>query len=254
MYADRTQPPPWLVAAEHAIGVREIAGAEHNDDIVSYFAEAGFSGIKDDETAWCAAFANAMVKRGGREGTGSLLARSFLKWGVELKTPRLGCIAVFKRGNSTWQGHVGFYVGETATHIRVLGGNQSNAVNVRSYPKSKLLGYRWPEEPEAVELPAPIPAPPETRVPEMNNLIVMLIEKFIPNGYKTVAGLLLYLAVDVSEKVAPEFLSDSTVAILYAVATALGGVGILHKAEKIGDKVASAKSSKATGWDDFVSK
>lgn len=90
----------------------------------------------------------------------------------------------------------------------------------------------------------------------MNNILIMFIEKFIPSGYKTIAGILLYLAVDVSEKIAPEFLNDSTTAILYAIATALGGVGILHKAEKIGDKVATGKPNddKPVTWDQFIEK
>ena len=42
-------------------------------------------------------------------------------------------------------GHVGFVVGRDATgNIMVLGGNQSDAVNVRAFPASRVTGYRWP--------------------------------------------------------------------------------------------------------------
>jgi hypothetical protein len=41
---------------------------------------------------------------------------------------------------------VAFYVSETATHIKVLGGNQSNQVKESNYPKSRLIGYRWPSD------------------------------------------------------------------------------------------------------------
>ena len=67
-----------------------------------------------------------------------------LFWGVSIQV--IGT-EVFKRGNSSWQGHVAFYLGETAGRIYVLGGNQSNSVSVTSYPKSKLLGYRTPTTP-----------------------------------------------------------------------------------------------------------
>lgn len=138
--------PPWLAKARELVGLKEIVGSSHESKVVAFFAEAGHPGVKDDETAWCAAFANAMLKRAGYTGTGLLNARSFLNWGEPLSKPRHGCIAVFKRGNSAWQGHVAFYVGETPTHVRILGGNQSNAVSITTNPKTGLLGYRWPKQ------------------------------------------------------------------------------------------------------------
>jgi hypothetical protein len=60
---------------------------------------------------------------------------------------------IFIRGNSNWKGHVGFYVGETAKSIKTLGGNQSNAVNIRHYSKSRVLGFRRPKvKPKAKNL------------------------------------------------------------------------------------------------------
>lgn len=159
--------PPWVTHAEGFVGLKEIVGSRHEPKIVSFFAEAGHPNVRDDETAWCAAFANAMLKRAGIEGTGLLTARSFLNWGEALAKPRPGCIVVFKRGTSAWQGHVAFYVSETATHIRVLGGNQGNAVSIANYPKADLLGYRWPAGyvlAPAASKPAPAPAPKDGAV------------------------------------------------------------------------------------------
>lgn len=136
--------PKWYDLAKKEIGVKEIVGIRDNPRVLQYYKDAGHPWVQHDEVAWCAAFANSMLIRAGLKGTGKLTARSFLEWGVELSRPKLGCIVVFKRGNSSWQGHVGFYAGETRTHIRVLGGNQSNAVNIKLIPKSKFLGYRWP--------------------------------------------------------------------------------------------------------------
>lgn len=137
--------PKWYDLAKAEKGVKEAPGAADNKTVLQYYKDAGHPQIKHDSVAWCAAFANAMLKRAKIEGTGKLTARSFLKWGVKMDKPVEGCIVVFKRGNSSWQGHVAFYISETSTHVQVLGGNQSDAVNVRAYPKSKLLGYRWPE-------------------------------------------------------------------------------------------------------------
>ena len=50
-----------------------------------------------------------------------------------------GDILVFSRGNG---GHVGFYVGEDDTCYHVLGGNQSNMVNVTRILKSRCISIR----------------------------------------------------------------------------------------------------------------
>jgi uncharacterized protein (TIGR02594 family) len=101
-------------------------------------------GIDPATTAWCAAFVNAIEKRCGRTGTGKLNARSYLHYGTPTATPKLGDIAVFKRGNSSWEGHVGYYIFQDDNGILVLGGNQSNKVCYKYYPKAALLGYRKP--------------------------------------------------------------------------------------------------------------
>lgn len=136
--------PKWFNLAEGEIGVKERKGKAHNPVILGYYEEAGHPYIDNDEVPWCAAFVGAMLKRAGLKGTGALTARSYLNWGKPLKKPKEGAIMVFKRGNSSWQGHVAFYVKEDKTHYHVLGGNQSNAVNISRYPKTSLLGIRWP--------------------------------------------------------------------------------------------------------------
>ncbi len=116
----------------------------HNPKVVAYFKDSGNAGVKDDETAWCAAFVGAMLKRAGIKGTGKLNARSYLDWGapVERKDAKPGDIVIFKRGNSSWQGHVAFFVKDRGALIDVLGGNQANAVNVKGYQSAALLGIR----------------------------------------------------------------------------------------------------------------
>lgn len=130
--------------AKKELGVKEISGVKHNSTVVAYFRDAGHPQITDDETAWCAAFVGAMLARAGIKPTGSLAARSYLKWGtpVGLTEVKPGDIVVFQRGDSSWQGHVGFYVKHDATTISVLGGNQANQVSIAKYPQAKLLGIR----------------------------------------------------------------------------------------------------------------
>jgi uncharacterized protein (TIGR02594 family) len=146
------RPAPWLDLAKAEIGTREIVGAVHNDRVVGYFAEVGHPEVKDDETAWCAAFVGAMMKRAGYPHTGLLTARSYANYGVPANGPEPGCIVVMKRNNSTWQGHVGFVVKAYGGTIEVLGGNQSNSVNVTPYPSIDVLAYRWPIAPTVAAL------------------------------------------------------------------------------------------------------
>lgn len=132
-----------------------------NPKVLGYFRDAGHPQVTNDETAWCAAFVGAMLHRAGMKGTGLLTARSYLNWGVPIdrKDAQEGDIVVLTRGNSTWQGHVGFLVRDDLDTITVLGGNQANAVNRRPYSAKNLLGIR--RAPSKVVYIAPPPAAPQ---------------------------------------------------------------------------------------------
>lgn len=103
-------------------------------------------GINVVTTPWCAAFMNMVLAKIGVKGTGSNLARSFLKIGtpVELKYALPGDLVVFKRGNSNWQGHIALlweeYDGEP--YVKVLGGNQGDSVSIAKYAVASILGIR----------------------------------------------------------------------------------------------------------------
>jgi uncharacterized protein (TIGR02594 family) len=140
--------PKWMKLARAELGQAEIPGAANNPRIISYYAKAGFAGIRDETVPWCAGFANAMLESAGVPGSKSLTAREFLTWGSEVKKPYPGCIVVLWRNSpESWEGHTGFYVGETSTHISILAGNQGNKVSIDQHPKYQLLGYREPFKP-----------------------------------------------------------------------------------------------------------
>jgi uncharacterized protein (TIGR02594 family) len=135
--------PRWVLQAENNIGVKEVKGATHNPVIVQYWKDIRRGGIKDDETPWCAAFVGSMLERCGIQSTRFESAKSYLSWGEKLDRPVYGCVAVFSRDGG---GHVGFVVGkDKAGNLLVLGGNQDDAVNVKSFPLSRKPIYRWPQ-------------------------------------------------------------------------------------------------------------
>lgn len=112
------------------------------EELQSLFG-AGGSSIDPRSVAWCAAFVNAVLGKMGIEGTDSLAARSFLKFGEETNEPRKGDIVVLSRGSNQAQGHVGFFekFNEDGS-VQILGGNQSNAVTSASFARDRVLGYR----------------------------------------------------------------------------------------------------------------
>lgn len=164
--------PPWLKAAFKDIGLREIAGAKHNLRVVEMFRKAGHPSVSNDETAWCAAAMGCWLVEGESKGSGSLMARSYLKYGRALDTskklPR-GAIAVWPRGEPP-SGHVNIVIGDDGTTLTCIGGNQSPApgtVSISKEKKSRLLGARWPtDQALPTQRPTPIPPPPDIPKPE----------------------------------------------------------------------------------------
>lgn len=138
--------PNWIDIARRYIGAKEIKGSKHNPHIVRWWKSI-MSSIRDDESAWCAAFVGGVLEECGIESSRSPAARSYLNWGVTLAAPAVGCVAVFWRGSrNSWSGHVGFVVGKDAAgNLMVLGGNQGDEVNIRPFSISRVLSYRWPE-------------------------------------------------------------------------------------------------------------
>lgn len=137
-----TSNPPHVLYAASYVGYNERNNRSEIRDL---------TGVDPVRTEWCAAFINAILARHNIPGSDSvseypLMARSFLEWGNPVDEPRRGDIVVFTRGNSNWQGHVAIYLSTVERngqlYYRILGGNQSNAINVTEYPVNRLLGIR----------------------------------------------------------------------------------------------------------------
>ena len=153
--------PRWLATAWAELGQREVAGATDNARIRAFFRDVGHPPSLHDEVAWCAAFAGACLERAGHASTRSLMARSYLRWGAALDEGRFGAVAVLSRGSDPAAGHVGFLLGETASHVVLIGGNQGDAVSVAAFAKTRLLGFRWPQAEPASQPDQPVPRTPE---------------------------------------------------------------------------------------------
>jgi uncharacterized protein (TIGR02594 family) len=139
-------PLVWFAEAERLQGLREVAGGGSNPAILDWAADLELH-YKSDDIPWCGLFVSHCIGATLPEESlpnNPLAARSWLKFGVECE-PALGAVIVFWRENRNGaKGHVGFYNGEDAQAYHVLGGNQSNAVNVTRVGKDRFLGTRRP--------------------------------------------------------------------------------------------------------------
>lgn len=127
----RGETPVWIREAKEHVGIDE----EHDEAEVLQFGRDAGTPIDSSETPWCAIFVNAMLARCKIKTTGTMRARDFAEWGQPCDEQE-GAIVVYKS-------HVGF-VPEKG---KVLGGNQSDGVNIgeqRWY--GTPIAYRWPEE------------------------------------------------------------------------------------------------------------
>lgn len=124
-------------------GNHDIPGILDNPTVDEYIRTVSGDSALTDETAWCAAFVGWCLKQAGRPNTASLAARSYLNYGAATTAPVFGDLVVLWRISPTGPyGHVGFFVRATDTGIYILGGNQSDAVNIALFPKTQLLSYR----------------------------------------------------------------------------------------------------------------
>lgn len=139
---DGEETPYDIARAELALDVREVPGPGNNPRIVLYHSSVMDGGSTDDSVPWCSSFMNYCVAQAGYEGTNSKWALTWDNWGEDVTdAPREGDIAVFSRkGRNENGGHVGFVVDVSATHIQLLGGNQSDRVKITRYPKDGKLG------------------------------------------------------------------------------------------------------------------
>jgi len=138
--------------AQRLIGLKETFGKKHTPLIVA-MAQLDAKWVEDDETPWCSAFVNFICFLIGVPRSRSLAARSWLLVGtsVPLSDAQRGFdVVVLSRGKAPQPGasviaapgHVGFYAGQTASTVELLGGNQGDGVTLASFPKDRILSIR----------------------------------------------------------------------------------------------------------------
>jgi uncharacterized protein (TIGR02594 family) len=132
-----------LIEALSHYGLKEVDGVASNPEIIEMGKDLGFDVADDSTTAWCSLLVNYFAKKCGYEYSGKLDARSWLKMPVVALKPSIGDVVVLWRESpSSWKGHVGVFINWDEKNIWILGGNQSNQLNISAYPREQLLGFR----------------------------------------------------------------------------------------------------------------
>jgi uncharacterized protein (TIGR02594 family) len=142
-----SEPGPRMLKAMLALyGTLEKPGSGDNPLILAWARECGIPEYKHDSIPWCGLCCSIAALRADwphKPNGNALWARNWANW--EEKAPRamLGDVLVFERAGGF--GHVGLYVGEDDTCYHVLGGNQSDAVNIKRIEKNRLIAARHPK-------------------------------------------------------------------------------------------------------------
>ncbi len=138
---------PWIETAYSLIGTQENPGRGSNQAILGWAENLEITSYDDDDIPRCGLFVAHCIGLQLPEETlptNPLVARKWKGFGYEV-TPRFGAVMVFWRGSPVGgKGHVGFYWAEDDEAYHILGGNQSNSVNVRRISKNRFLSARWP--------------------------------------------------------------------------------------------------------------
>lgn len=135
-----------MEVARSYLGVREIQGAAHHPLILEWFAAAGAPWIRNDEAAWCSAFACGVAKKAEVFNPRTVRAKDWLqlpeRGGVPVGLDELqpGDVCVVTRGNNLF--HVAFFADRVRSTLQLLGGNQSNGVRISDCLISRFIGAR----------------------------------------------------------------------------------------------------------------
>ncbi|WP_345374987.1 TIGR02594 family protein [Algivirga pacifica] len=139
------------LATRH-VGIKEVPGIASNELILTML-QLDNKWPEGDHVPWCSAFINYIAWALRLPRSKSLRARSWLKVGVPITLENAepqNDIVILTRGKGEQPGpdiidapgHVGLFAGRENNKIYILGGNQSNEVNVKAYDVERILGIR----------------------------------------------------------------------------------------------------------------
>lgn len=134
--------PPWMAEMHRKMGLHEV----RDNAILSAWLKIGRALGNPASLPWCGdAVESCLAKTLPSEPlpANPFFAQSWASWGIDTIHPIVGAIGVIRWTPTS--GHVGIVAGIEGGTVYLLGGNQSNAINVSGFPRSKFIGFRWPK-------------------------------------------------------------------------------------------------------------
>lgn len=139
--------PKMIQEAVKLYGLLETPGPANNPTIMKMAETLKIKSYTSDSIAWCGLIMGYLALMAGKDlsmfpkPADMLWALNWRKFGKSVPQPMLGDVIVFKRNGG---GHVALYVGEDTDAYHILGGNQSDSVNIMRNAKSKAVAFRRP--------------------------------------------------------------------------------------------------------------
>lgn len=138
--------------AQRFVGIKEIAGTASNPQILAMLRLDG-DWPDGDHVPWCGAFLSYIAWLLRLPRSKSLSARSWLNIGTPITIEEAEAgndVVILKRSGENQPGpaelnapgHTGFFAGREGSNVLILGGNQSDAVNISRFPVERILGIR----------------------------------------------------------------------------------------------------------------
>jgi uncharacterized protein (TIGR02594 family) len=134
--------PPWMAEMHRKMGLHEV----RDNAVLSAWLKIGRFLGNPARLPWCGdAVESVIAKTLPAEPlpANPFFAQAWAKFGVDTVVPLVGSIGVIRWNASS--GHVGIVAGIEGNTVYLLGGNQSNAINVSGFPRSKFIAFRWPK-------------------------------------------------------------------------------------------------------------
>lgn len=148
-------PPPWITETQKVFGLHEVRDKAR---LSAWLKSDGKTLGSPDKLPWCGDLVDTAIARAlPAEPRPAALGENpywALNWGLlgVSCSPCRWAIVTFKRPSG---GHVGFLMGEDATHYLVRGGNQGNTVSDTWIAKSRARAIRWPSTYPNPRVPLP---------------------------------------------------------------------------------------------------
>ena len=156
---------PASAAVDHAMTQLGLHEQRDKTALQTYLRDGGQS-VNPASTAWCAGFVNASLDKAGVQGSGSLVANSFQRWGGDAGRDasawQKGDVLVKHNGLGPGQtgGHVGMFTGNTRVNkngqmeVEMISGNQGDKVQKTWENPSALMARRAAAQAQAGRSPA----------------------------------------------------------------------------------------------------